>query len=151
MNSLRFDLDTVAKILGGFRDCFFGKVAPPLPPPKFNRWPLKTDHPNRKGLSSNHHFSGAKMLNFQGVKTQKKTEKLQFQVPELGKAKDMLNEYEACRFRGRSTLDFFWVSKKEMGPKRRGNRRLYRFEPKNVGLVQMIFLLNWVIFRCSSR
>ena len=31
----------------------------PPPPPKFNSSPLKTDHPNRKGLSSNHHFSGA--------------------------------------------------------------------------------------------
>ena len=30
-----------------------------LPPPKSISSPLKMDHPNRKGLSSNHHFSGA--------------------------------------------------------------------------------------------
>ena len=34
--------------------------------PKFNSSPLKMDHPNRKGSSSNHHFSGA-MFNFGGV------------------------------------------------------------------------------------
>ncbi len=34
--------------------------------PKFNSSPLKSYLPNRKGLSSNHHFSGA-MLNFGGV------------------------------------------------------------------------------------
>ena len=38
-------------------------------PAKFNSSPLKMDHPNRKGSSSNHHFSGA-MLNFQGVSFQ---------------------------------------------------------------------------------
>jgi len=34
--------------------------------PKFNSSPLKSYLPNRKGSSSNHHFSGA-MLNFGGV------------------------------------------------------------------------------------
>jgi len=34
--------------------------------PKFNSSPLKSYLPNRKGSSSNHHFSGA-MLHFQGV------------------------------------------------------------------------------------
>ena len=34
-------------------------------PPKFNIAP-ESDLPNRKGSSSNHHFSGA-MLNFRGV------------------------------------------------------------------------------------
>ncbi len=39
-------------------------------PWKFNSSPLKINHPKRKGSSSNHHFSGAK-LNFGGVTIQK--------------------------------------------------------------------------------
>ena len=46
----------------------YGRVLPPPPPEVYQFAPEKLPKPDRKGLSSKHHFSGS-MLNFGGVPT----------------------------------------------------------------------------------